>query len=109
MIFQNNYWFATSEPDRLETIQHFLEQDAEIKTLLILQKNYESWEIVSILDRISYLYAYNVNLITEYGGTQLYNGKDNSVNIKTIYLCENMDDETINLIKNVKPIIAIFI
>ena len=42
MIFQNNYWFATSEPDRLETIQHFLEQDAEIKTLLILQKNYES-------------------------------------------------------------------
>jgi hypothetical protein len=107
MIYQGNYWFATSEPEQLETIQNFLE-DEKINTLLILQKNYESWEIVSILDRISYLYPYNVNLITEYGGTQLYNGKDNSLNIKTIYLCENIDSETINLIENLKPVIAIF-
>jgi hypothetical protein len=108
MIYQGNYWFASSEPERLETIQNFLE-DYKSKTLLILQKNFESWEIVSILNRISYLYNFNVNLITETGGTQIYNGKDSSINIKTIYLRESIDDETINLIKNEKPILAIFI
>jgi hypothetical protein len=109
MLFQGDYWFASLESERLETIQHFLEQDEKINTLVIVQKNYESWEIVSILNRISYLYDFNVNLITESGGTQLYNGRDNSVNIKTIYLRESIDDETINLIKNKKPVISIFI
>ena len=109
MAYHGNYWIATSESEQLETIQHFLEQDEKINTLIIVQKNYESWEIVSILNRIAYLYNYNVNLITEFGKAQLYNGRDNSINIKTIYLCENINDEIINLIKNEKPVIAIFI
>jgi len=108
MSFQGNYYVATSESERLETIQNFLE-NSKINTLLILQKNYESWEIVSILNRISYLYDYNVNLITEYGGTSLHNGNNNSVNVKTIYIRENIDDSTINLMKNIEPILAIFI
>lgn len=106
MLFQSDYWFAQCLSQRIETIQTFLSEDEGIKTLIIIDVHSinDTEHIIDHLDKEGELPCV-VELII--GLHKLVFAKDDCPT-KTIYVCKDIDDATLDLMKNVHPILAIF-
>jgi hypothetical protein len=106
MLYQSDYWLATNFAEKIETVLQFLDTDEHIKTLMIIDKNplSDAKDVFEYLDEKNEL-KYKINLII---GTYTCS-YGNSNQEKTIYISYNLNEETIRLMKDIQPILAIFI
>jgi len=107
MLFQSEYWFASNNSEKTETILDFLQTDEGIKDLVIIDINESN--IKSIIDFIIDIndYECNIKLIIN---SNIYNYELNKeYHTKTIHIYIKLDDISINMIKTLTPILAIFI
>lgn len=108
MLFQSDYWLATGNHEKIETILAFLDTDAGIQTLVILDKESKD-DVKTMLD-----YAFledslcNVTLFID-NVTHNYTTEAENPCKKTIYVRHELDESTIALMKNSTPIFAIFV
>ena len=110
MLFQSDYWVANKYSEKKETIQQFLETDEGIKSLVVIEMGSNN-HVQNILNESEI--PCNLILITE-SNTIIYEpdgeGEEakETLQTKTIYIRHGMDDDTIRLIINLQPILAIF-
>jgi hypothetical protein len=103
MLFQSDYWLATGIHEKTETLIDFLDTDPGITTLVILEKELTD-DVKSLLDNISF----ECNVILSVRDNN-YEYKIDADHTKTIYVRNCLDDATIELMKNLTPIFAIFV
>ena len=114
MLFQSDYWVAASVSECAETLRDFLGSDEGIKTLVIIQKrDYDSAKIMDQVVSEGYL-SCNVNLVLDKGGqTRAYEPENDEVgninHMKTIYVCDALDDYAVDLLRTLTPILALFV
>ena len=103
MLFQSDYWFASTWNEKLETLKNFIGSSEDIVTLCIIGKD----DVQAILDTISPAdIPCNLALITESEANFI---KRPSKYAKTIYVSSGFDANTITLMKKLYPILAIFV
>lgn len=108
MLFQSDYWLATGNHEKIETILAFLDSDVGIQTLVILDQQSKD-DVKSMLD-----YAFledslcNVTLFIDNATHNYTTEAENPCN-KSIYVRRELDETTIALMKNLTPIFAIFV
>ena len=114
MLFQSDYWVAASASERTETLRDFLDTDEGIQNLVIIEKNPES-DLVKLVEQIvaeGYLRC-NVSLVLGQGTTQVYEATvdeiGNITHMKTIHLCTGLYDNTVDLLRRLTPILALFV
>jgi len=113
VVFQSDYWFASSYSQKVEAIQDFLETDEGIRTLVIIDSTTLS-DVKEILEDLNYAGQIPPYLRFVIGNPEKplevyeYNFTD-GICEKTIYLLKRLDNMATGLIKRVKPILAIFI
>jgi len=106
MLFQSDYWFAQCLSQRIETIQMFFSEDEGVKTLIIIDVHSIN-DTECILDRLDKDGELSCVVELTIGVHKIVFAKDDCPN-KTIYVCKDIDDVTLDLMKNVHPILAIF-
>ena len=111
MLFQSDYWVAANDHEKTEAIQDFLETDEGIKTLVIIDpdRNYHAMVLLDKIQEDSMLPC-SVNLFTD---TERYlfeatDMTEESHHTKTIYIRNELDNGTVELLKKHQPILIIF-
>jgi hypothetical protein len=110
MLFQSDYWLASNQAEKKETLLDFLYTDEGIKTLVIID-TYQS-NVRSILETVDLsTLDCNIQLITRTETHLLThtNSTDAEKHTKTIYVCPALNPPTIVLLKTHSPILAIFV
>jgi len=111
MLFQSDYWVAVNDHEKTEAIRDFLETDEGIKTLVIIDpdRNYHAMVLLDKIQEESMLPC-SVNLFTD-TERYLFEATDiteESHHTKTIYICNQLDNGTVELLKKHQPILLIF-
>ena len=106
MVYQSDYWLATNFAEKIDTVLQFLQTNDNIKPLMIIDKNplSDAKDVFEYLDEKNEL-KYKINLII---GTYTCSYGNNDLE-KTIYISYNLNEATIRLMKDIQPILAIFI
>ena len=110
MLYQSDYWLASSFQEKTETIVQFIDTDEGITTLFILDVDITE-DVPAILDNLidDGDLTCIINLITD-SGTSMFS-PENTVedyHIKTIYVRNKIDSASLDLMRNTSPILAIF-
>ena len=102
MLFQSDYWVASSYQEKLETIAQFVDTDEGITVMFILDVNITA-DVPSILEDL----ADNddlpciINLITESGSNLIQpTGSLEDCHTKTIYVRNSIDTDSLNIMRN---------
>jgi len=108
MLFQSDYWLATGNHEKIETILAFLDTDAGIQTLVILDPQSKD-DVKTMLD-----YAFLEDSLCDVtvfidDVTHNYTSEKEDTCKKSIYVRRELDESTIALMKNLTPIFAIFV
>ena len=110
MLFQSDYWVASSYQEKLETIAQFVDTDEGITAMFVLDVNVTA-DLPSILEDLSDNddLPCIINLITE-SGSNLFQPTGNleDCHTKTIYVRNSIDADSLNIMRNNWPIMAIF-
>ena len=104
ILFQSDYWLASSYAQKLETILDFLDTDEGIKTLVIIDKTVVDVTKI-ILESVQDVLTPCVELVNT---TYTYSYKGHESYKKTIHVYTSMDDALATM-KTTHPILAIFI
>lgn len=108
MLFQSDYWLATGNHEKIETILAFLDTDAGIQTLVILDQKSKD-DVKTMLD---YVFVEDALCdVTLFVGDMTHNyiSETEDPCKKLIYVRHELDESTIALMKNLTPIFAIFV
>jgi hypothetical protein len=112
VLFQSYYCFASSYNQKIEVICNFVETDEGIRTLVIIDSSTQTnlITILNILTEDDQVPCY-VRLVLGNPDVPLevyeYNFNEGTCN-KTIYVLPKLNNMATNLIKRLKPILAIF-
>jgi hypothetical protein len=99
-MFTGDYWFASNPHEKEETIRQFLCTDEGIKTLLVIGDS-DIADIVNVDE-----FECNVTIVTNDGVTKHMTRPDSHT--KTIYVRPKLNLSTTNMMRLMKPILAIF-
>ena len=107
MLFQSDYWVASNNSEKTETIQDFLSTDEGIKELIIIDMNNSNVKsIIEYIIDIDELEC-NINLIIN---SNMYKFElDEKYHTKNISVYPCLDDKSIDMIKKLTPILGIFV
>jgi hypothetical protein len=108
MLFQSDYWLASNYSEKLETIRQFLDMDAGIKTFVIIDRNLtdDTKGIIETLKADCSL-PHTVHLVID-KATNHYASDEADGHTKTIHVRISLDAETIQLLREEMPILALF-
>jgi hypothetical protein len=113
MLYQSDYWVATGVLEQKETIINFLETDAGITSLVILDHRNDTTSTIKEIIESVYEEATECNLRFCIGSqTHTYDSNTHGANethTKTIHVRGGIDEATIALMKSLYPILAIFV
>lgn len=98
-MFVGDYWFASNPHEKEETIRQFLGTDEGIRTLLVIGVS-DVVDIVKVNES-----ECNVTIVTNEGATTITRPGSHT---KTIYVCPKLNVTTTNMMRLMKPILAIF-
>lgn len=101
-MFVSDYWFVSNPNEKEEAIRQFLRTDEETRTLLVIGISTEVKDIISKVNE----FECTVSVVTNEGST-VHTTRPGS-HTKTIYVRQSIDISTTNLMRIVKPILAIF-
>ena len=110
MLFQSDYWVASSYQEKTETIAQFVDTDEGITVLFVLDMDV-TVDVPSILEDLidNDDMPCIIKLITDSGSSFFQPaGTLEDCHTKTIYVRNSMDADSLNIIKNKWPILAIF-
>jgi len=109
MLFQSDYWLASNYAEKLETIRQFLDMDAGIKTIVIIDRNLTD-DTKGIIETLKADCALPQTVHLVIGTTTNHYASDESDgHTKTIHLRTALDAETIQLMREEMPILALFL
>ena len=100
-MFVGDYWFASNPNEKEETIRQFLGTDEGIRTLLVIGVS----DVADIVAKVNESEC-NVTVVTNEGST-VYKTRPGS-HTKTIYVRPKLNVTTTNMMRLMKPILAIF-
>ena len=108
MLFQSDYWLASNYAEKIETIRQFLDMDAGIKTIVIIDRNLtdDTKTVIETLKADCSL-PHTVHLVIG-TTTNHYASDEPTGHTKTIHLRTVFDAETIQLLREEMPILALF-
>jgi hypothetical protein len=106
-LFQSDYWFASTYSQRIETIQNFIEADGQ-RTLLIIDTATNVKEIMDTLNN-EWSLPFVRLILGDPDKLEVYeyNFTEDHCN-KSIFVLKYLDKNTLDLIKRLTPILAIF-
>ena len=109
VLFQSDYWFASTYSQRVETIQNFIEEDSQRTLIIIDNAGTDVKVIIDILNKEWQLVFLRL-VIGNPDDLEIheYNLNDGPCN-KTIYVLKSLDKMSLNLIERLTPILAIFV
>ena len=107
-LFQSDYWFASTYSQRIETIQNFIEADGQ-RTLIIIDT--AETNVRQIMDTLRDEWELPFVRLILGDPDELevyeYNFTEGNCN-KSIFVFKSLDKNTLDLIKKLTPILAIF-
>ena len=110
MLFQSDYWLASSYQEKTETIAQFVDTDEGITVMFILDVDITA-DVPSILEDLidNGDLPCIINLITDSGSSFFQPaGNLEDCHTKTIYVRNSLDVQSLNLMRHNYPILAIF-
>jgi hypothetical protein len=110
VLFQSDYWFASTYSQRVETIQNFIEADGQ-RTLIIIDTAVTNVRQIMDTLRDEWELPFVILVLGHPDkpfGVFEYNPIEGRPANKIIYQLESLDALALNAIKRSKPILAIF-
>ena len=108
MLFQSDYWLASNHTQYVETIINFLQTDEGITNLIIVDTSgSESISAIILNLKLNNELDCSVNLYTDYEACTYEHTE--ATHTKNIYLRNSFDTNTFNIMRNLYPILAIFV
>lgn len=110
MLFQSDYWLASNYAEKLETIRQFLDMDAGIKTFVIIDRNLtdDTKDIIETLKADCSL-PHTVLLVIGTKTNHYASDEPTTGHTKTLHVRPSLDAETIQLLREEMPILALFV
>ena len=108
VLFQSDYWFASTYSQRVETIQNFIEDDQRILVIIDFNTHTDVRGILNTLNDEGQIPCF-VRLILNNSELEVYeyNFTEGVCN-KNIYVLHKFNNTATGLIKRLTPILAIF-
>ena len=108
MLFRSDYWLASNHNQQVETIVDYLSSEECVTELIIVDVGgTESTNAIISSLSINNDLECSVKVFTE-TDTQLYECMD-ATHTKNIYVRRSFDHITVNIMKTLCPILAIFV
>jgi hypothetical protein len=108
MLFRSDYWLATNHTQQTETIVDFLDSEECVTELIIVDVGGTETTNAIVSDlALNEEIECSVKVYTE-NETKLYECV-NATHTKNIYVRRGFDHITVNIMKTICPILAIFV